>query len=94
MTGIAVQGDFLQSNNCGQRLAAQGKCAITVTFNPTALGYATGTLTLTHDGATVGACAIPEAGGANEPRGQHPVSPAPNAQRPPPAESVKRLVFQ
>lgn len=49
VTGITVEGDFLQSNNCGQQLAAQSKCAITVTFNPIALGYATGTLTLTHN---------------------------------------------
>ncbi len=51
MAGITADGDFLQSNNCGPQLASQGKCAITVTFTPTALGYATGTLTIRHDAA-------------------------------------------
>ena len=51
VAGISADGDFRQSNNCGQQLAAGGTCKITVTYNPTAVGYASGTLTLTHNAA-------------------------------------------
>jgi len=51
VAGISADGDFRQSNNCGQQLAAGGACKITVTYNPTAVGYASGTLTLTHNAA-------------------------------------------
>ncbi len=49
ITGITADGDFLQSNDCGQQLAPQSKCTVTVNFNPSALGYATGALTIRHD---------------------------------------------
>ncbi len=49
IAGITADGDFLQSNDCGQQLAPQSKCAVTVTFNPSELGYATGALTIRHD---------------------------------------------
>lgn len=51
IAGITADGDFLQSNDCGQQLAPQSTCAITVTFSPTALGYATSALTIRHDAA-------------------------------------------
>jgi CARDB/Cep192 domain 4 len=51
MISITVGGDFLQSNNCGQSLAAGGACKITVNFNPSAVGYTSGTLTVTHNAA-------------------------------------------
>jgi subtilisin family serine protease len=51
VTGISINGDFLQSNTCGQSVMAGGTCKITVTYNPTAVGYASGTLTLTHNAA-------------------------------------------
>ena len=49
VTGITVQGDFLQSNDCGQQVAPQNKCTITVTFAPSVLGYASGALTVSHN---------------------------------------------
>jgi hypothetical protein len=48
-SGITVEGDFAQSNDCGQYLAAHSQCSITVTFNPTGVGYASGSLTIRHD---------------------------------------------
>lgn len=51
LLGIVAEGDFRQSNNCGQSVAAGGACKITVTFNPTAVGYATGSVIVTHDAA-------------------------------------------
>ena len=51
VSGITIEGDFAQSNNCGQYLAAQSKCTITVTFKPTNLGYASGSLTIRHSAA-------------------------------------------
>jgi subtilisin family serine protease len=51
LAGITAEGDFRQSNNCGQEVAAGGACKITVTFIPTAEGYATGALTVTHGAA-------------------------------------------
>jgi subtilisin family serine protease len=51
VAGISADGDFRQSNNCGQQLAPGGACKITVTYNPTAVGYASGALTVTHNAA-------------------------------------------
>ena len=47
---IGVTGDYLQSNNCGSSLAADSTCTINVTFQPTASGVRTGTLTVTDNG--------------------------------------------
>lgn len=49
VTGITVQGDFLQSNDCGQQVAPQSKCTITIAFAPSVLGYASGLLTVSHN---------------------------------------------
>ena len=51
VTSISADGDFRQSNNCGQQLAPGGACKITVTYNPTAVGYVSGALTVTHNAA-------------------------------------------
>jgi len=51
VTDITVHGDFLQSNDCGQQVAPQSQCTITVTFAPSGLGYATGALTVSHNSA-------------------------------------------
>ena len=47
--GIAVTGDFAQSNNCGAAVAPKTSCAITVTFKPTLLGAEAGSLTVTSN---------------------------------------------
>ncbi len=44
IAGIAVTGDFSQTNNCGSSLAVGANCAIQVTFSPTSAGTLTGTL--------------------------------------------------
>lgn len=44
ITSIAAAGDFAETNNCGNSLAASGNCAINVTFKPTASGTRTGNL--------------------------------------------------
>jgi hypothetical protein len=45
VSGVAVTGDFSQTNNCTS-IAVGGSCAVTVTFKPTAAGSRTGTLTV------------------------------------------------
>ncbi|HLW98990.1 MAG TPA: choice-of-anchor D domain-containing protein [Candidatus Acidoferrales bacterium] len=49
ITGIAANGDFGETNNCGSSLAAGGNCSISVTFTPTAAGTRTGALTVTDN---------------------------------------------
>src|SRR5204862_3833823 len=50
--GIAVSGPFaVASNTCGASLLAGKNCTVGVTFSPTAVGSATGTLTF-NDRAT------------------------------------------
>lgn len=51
VTDITVQGDFLQSNDCGRQVAPQSQCTITLTFAPSVLGYASGGLTVAHNSA-------------------------------------------
>ena len=53
ISGIAVTGDFAESDNCGSILAVNAVCTITVKFTPTATGNRTGTLTITDDAANV-----------------------------------------
>jgi parallel beta-helix repeat protein len=48
VSGVAVTGDFSQTNNC-TRIAVGGSCAVTVTFKPTASGTRAGTLTVTSN---------------------------------------------
>lgn len=49
--GIAASGPFaIATNTCGSSIAGNGNCTVGVTFTPTGLGAATGTLTFT-DGA-------------------------------------------
>jgi hypothetical protein len=49
-SGITATAPFaIASNTCGASLAAGAHCAVGVTFSPTALGSATGTLTFTDD---------------------------------------------
>lgn len=51
ISGISISGDFAQSNNCGASLPAAGNCSISVTFTPSVLGAAVGTLTVTDNAA-------------------------------------------
>ncbi len=53
ISGIAANGDFAQTNNCGAILAVNAGCTITVKFTPTATGNRTGTLTVTDNAANV-----------------------------------------
>lgn len=48
-SGIAISGDFAETNTCGTGIAASGVCSINVTFKPTATGTRTGTLTITDN---------------------------------------------
>jgi hypothetical protein len=52
VSGISVSGDFKQTNNCGSSIAANGSCAVNVTFSPTATGARTGSLTVNAGGIT------------------------------------------
>jgi len=55
ITSIAITGtnpgDFVQTNTCGGSVAAEGNCAINITFTPLALGTRTASLTITDDAA-------------------------------------------
>ena len=46
ITGIAVTGDYSQTNNCPATLAAAQTCTVNVVFTPTAVGSRNGTLTI------------------------------------------------
>jgi hypothetical protein len=56
---IAVTGDFAQTNNCGQILAAGTTCTINTTFTPTAIGTRSGSLSIS---TTAGFFSIPVSG--------------------------------
>jgi uncharacterized repeat protein (TIGR01451 family) len=46
ITSITPSGDFAQTNTCGNSVAANGSCAILVTFTPTGAGTRPGAITL------------------------------------------------
>lgn len=46
ISGIAVSGDFAQSNNCGTALAIGASCTVNITFTPTAAGSRSGAVTI------------------------------------------------
>ncbi|HEY0803733.1 MAG TPA: choice-of-anchor D domain-containing protein, partial [Pseudonocardiaceae bacterium] len=52
VSAISVSGDFAQTNNCGSSIPANGSCAASVTFKPTAAGNRTGSLTVNAGGVT------------------------------------------
>jgi hypothetical protein len=47
VTGIAITGDFAQTNNCPLSLPAGASCTLSVTFTPTVVGVRTGTVSTT-----------------------------------------------
>jgi hypothetical protein len=46
INGIAVTGDFAQSNDCGSSVAPGGSCNISATFSPTVVGVNQGEVTV------------------------------------------------
>jgi outer membrane protein assembly factor BamB len=77
ITGIAVSGDFSQTNNCPMSLSPGTSCIINVTFQPSTSGSRTGTLTVT-DNAAGSPHVIPLSGtGAPAAPGYLVVSPSP-----------------
>ena len=52
VSGMSITGDFKQTNNCGSSIPANGSCAVSVTFGPTATGARSGTLTVNAGGIT------------------------------------------
>jgi hypothetical protein len=51
LQSIATTGDFAQTNNCPNSMAAGASCTVSVTFTPTATGARQGTLVLTDNGS-------------------------------------------
>ena len=49
LDGVAIIGDFAQSNTCGTTLAPGASCAFAVTFTPTTIGSRNGALEITDD---------------------------------------------
>ncbi len=52
INSIATSGVFGQTNTCGSSLAAAASCSVAVVFNPTVVGPASGTLTITDSATT------------------------------------------
>lgn len=52
ISGVAVSGDFAQTNTCGSSVNAATSCTTSVTFNPSTPGARTGTLTITDNAST------------------------------------------
>jgi hypothetical protein len=48
---LAVSGPFGQTSTCGATIAADGSCTVSVTFDPTAAGSASGSLTVASSAA-------------------------------------------
>ncbi len=46
VSNISIAGDFLETDTCGNAIAANGTCQISVTFDPSSSGTRTGTLTI------------------------------------------------
>ena len=46
ITAVTLSGDYAETNDCGQSLAAYASCTLQVTFTPTVAGDRTGTLTV------------------------------------------------
>lgn len=51
ITGLVASNGFKLVHNCGSSLAANGSCRADISFEPTAMGDATGTLTLSSNAA-------------------------------------------
>lgn len=49
ITNFAVSGDFAQTNQCGNTLAANAGCSIQVTFSPNAAGSRSGAITISDN---------------------------------------------
>jgi hypothetical protein len=52
IASVALTGPFAQTNNCSGSIAPAASCAISVTFSPTVVGSASGTLTITDNAGT------------------------------------------
>ena len=46
VSNISIVGDFLETDNCGNAIGANGTCQISVTFDPSSSGTRSGTLTV------------------------------------------------
>lgn len=65
---ITGSSDFIQTNTCPAVLSSGGSCSITVTFSPSAIGTASGTLTITSNDPDEQTVDIPLTGnGISEP---------------------------
>ena len=49
ITSVTATGDFTETDNCGNGVAAGSICTINITFTPAATGTRTGTLTITDN---------------------------------------------
>jgi hypothetical protein len=49
ISGITANGDFSQTDTCGSSVGAGANCSISVTFEPTAAGTRTGTLSISDN---------------------------------------------
>jgi hypothetical protein len=51
IASIAATGDFFQANTCGAVVAPGGRCTLSVTFAPSAMGQRTGGITISSNAA-------------------------------------------
>jgi hypothetical protein len=63
ISGVAANGDFTQSNNCGLSVPAGASCTLSVTAVPTVAGVRTGTVTVSgnmlNGSSVIGLVALP-----------------------------------
>ena len=81
VSGVAVTGDFTQTNTCGTSIAAGASCTVNVSFRPTASGTRTGTLTITSNATnsptTVALSGTGAGHDGHQPRGRQADQPSP-----------------
>ncbi len=53
ISGLAITGEYSQTNTCAGVIPAHGVCVIAIVFTPTTIGVRTGSLTVTTSGTTV-----------------------------------------
>ena len=79
ITGITASGDFAETDTCGSSLQVGAKCAINVTFKPTATGTRTGTLRVTDNASGSPQTAALSASGSSSSGGDFSLSASPSS---------------
>jgi hypothetical protein len=71
ISSIGATGDFFQVNTCGAVVPPGGRCTLSVTFAPSAMGQRTGAITISSNAAN-NPQTVPLSGIGGSPAGQTP----------------------